>query len=72
MFNNCSNVISLDLSNFNTSKVTKMSQMFYNCPKLTTIGPVDTAEGWQTAPTIYTNMFYKCTATPKPSWYTSE
>ena len=33
-FEKCSNIIYLDLSNFNTSKVTEMSFMFNNCNKL--------------------------------------
>ena len=34
MFNECNELISLDLSNFDTSKVNDMSYMFYNCYKL--------------------------------------
>ena len=34
MFQACNELISLDLSNFNTSKVTDMSYMFYGCNKL--------------------------------------
>ena len=34
MFNNCSKIQSLDLSYFNTSKVTQMGYMFYNCKEL--------------------------------------
>ena len=37
MFNSCNKLISLDLSNFNTSKVTDMSYMFYYCNKLTSL-----------------------------------
>ena len=33
-FNECSNIISLDFSNFNTSNVTDMSGMFNECHKL--------------------------------------
>ena len=36
MFSSCSSLTSLDLSSFNTSNVTKMSSMFYNCLKLQT------------------------------------
>ena len=31
MFNECKNVISLDLSSFDTKNVNNMSYMFYNC-----------------------------------------
>ena len=34
MFYNCSNLISLDLSHFNTSSVTDMEYMFYGCSNL--------------------------------------
>ena len=34
MFDNCSNLTTLDLSNFNTSSVTSMGFMFYNCQRL--------------------------------------
>lgn len=35
MFNNCSSLTSLDVANFDTAKVTDMSNMFYGCRKLT-------------------------------------
>ena len=59
----------LDVSKFNTSKVTNMNNMFNNCHVLITIGPVDTASGWQHKPNNYTNMFTGSPDTPKPSWY---
>ena len=37
MFYICSNLTTLDLSNFNTSKVTNMNYMFASCEKLTTL-----------------------------------
>lgn len=37
MFENCSSLISLDLSGFNTQKVTNMGYMFYNCSSLTSL-----------------------------------
>ena len=37
MFSDCSKLTSLDLSSFNTSKVTDMSGMFYKCSKLTSL-----------------------------------
>ena len=47
----------LDLSNFDTSKVTNMHQMFYNCPQLTTLN----LSGFDTSnvTTMY-SMFYNC------------
>lgn len=69
MFYGCSGLTTLDLSKWDTSKVTYMSYMFQNCSKLTTIGPVDTASGWQHKPKDHTLMFQDCPATPKPSWY---
>ena len=35
MFNNCSKLTSLDVTNFNTAKVTDMSYMFSSCKSLT-------------------------------------
>lgn len=37
MFDLCSSLTSVDLSSFNTSKVTNMGSMFSNCTKLTKI-----------------------------------
>ena len=37
MFNNCTNLPSLDLSKFNTAKVTNMYDMFKNCTKLSSL-----------------------------------
>ena len=37
MFAGCSSLTSLDLSNFNTAKVTNMYSMFYNCYDLTSL-----------------------------------
>ena len=37
MFNGCSSLTSLNLSNFNTANVTDMSRMFYACHSLTTL-----------------------------------
>ena len=37
MFHNCLQLISLDLSNFDTSNVTNMSWMFYSCRNLTSL-----------------------------------
>ena len=37
MFQGCSSLTSLDLSNFDTSNVTNMQRMFFRCKKLTTL-----------------------------------
>ena len=37
MFSDCQSLTSLDLSGFNTSKVTDMSKMFFNCSSLTSL-----------------------------------
>ena len=37
MFYNCNNLTSLDLSNFDTSKVTNMNSMLYGCLNLSSI-----------------------------------
>lgn len=57
MFGYCSKLTSLDLSNFNTSKVTNMSDMFYGCSKLTSLNlsSFDTSDV-----TNMSNMFSNC------------
>ena len=37
MFSKCSNLINLDISNFNTNKVEDMQSMFNNCSNLTNL-----------------------------------
>ena len=37
MFHTCWSLTSLDLSNFNTEKVTYMNYMFYNCTNMTNL-----------------------------------
>ena len=60
MFNSCTGLTSLDLSSFNTSKVTNMSYMFNGCTNLRTIY---VGNGWSTAAvTGSTEMFYNCTS----------
>ena len=44
MFSSCSNLTTLDVSNYNTSAVTNMSSMFYGCSKLTSIIGTHTLE----------------------------
>ena len=57
MFGSCSNLISLDLSNFITSKVTDMSYLFYNCVKLTSLN----LSKFDTSKVLHMNsMFYNC------------
>jgi surface protein len=58
MFENCSSLTSLDLSNFKTDNVTNMGCMFYNCRKLKTIYVGD---NWNTdAVTSSYGMFDGC------------
>ena len=47
LLENCSNLTTLDLSNFNTSAVTNMSFMFNYCTNLTTIIGTHTLEDVQ-------------------------
>ena len=44
MFGYCGNLTTLDLSNFNTSKVTDMGNMFKYCEKLTTVKVINCDE----------------------------
>ena len=58
MFNGCSSLQSLDLSNFNTAKVNSMAFMFYTCSKLQSLD----LSNFNTAKvTDMRNMFYMCT-----------
>ena len=59
MFSNCNNLSSLDLSNFNTEKVTNMSGMFFGCSALTTIYASDNFKTDKV--TVGSNMFGGCT-----------
>ena len=66
MFSSCSGLTTLDVNNFNTSKVTTMQNMFYGCSDLTTIYvsefDSETNSGWTTsAVTNSTKMFGLCT-----------
>ena len=57
MFYNCSNLTSLDLSGFDTSKVTDMSSMFSNCSNLTSLD----LSGFDTSQvTNMADMFRSC------------
>ena len=57
MFYNCKNLSSLDLSNFNTEKVTDMNKMFYNCNKLSSL---DLSNFNTEKVTNMSGMFYNC------------
>ena len=58
MFNNCIILPSLDLSNFNTAKVTNMSCMFKNCKELSSL---TLSESFNTVNvTNMSSMFYGC------------
>ena len=57
MFYSCSNLNTLDVSNWNTSNVTTMHSMFYNCSNLTAL---DVSQ-WDTSNvTSMRAMFYSC------------
>ena len=59
MFNGCSSLTSLDLSNFNTSNVTNMGSMFHGCSSLTSLD----LSNWNTSNvTRAYNRFYNCTS----------
>ena len=58
MFDGCSNIISIDLSNFDTTNTTKMNKMFSKCKSLKSISGISE---WNTSNviTMYC-MFYQC------------
>ena len=58
MFYNCQNIISINISNFNTSNVTDMQKMFFNCSNLTTLSDISK---WNTDNVNNINwMFFNC------------
>ena len=61
MFFNCTNLTSLDLRDFDTSKVTDMSYMFQDCNKLTNL---DLSSFNTSQVTDMAYMFYKCSSLP--------
>ena len=71
MFNGCSNLTSLDLSGFDTSKVTNMGSMFRDCSKLISLD----LSGWNTSKVATMGyMFYGCsnlTSLDLSEWDTS-
>ena len=59
MFSYCTNITEIDLSNFNTSKLTDMTKMFYNCLSLTSLD----LSNFDTSNVIdMNNMFYNCSS----------
>ena len=58
MFQNCSALTTLDLSNFNTANVTNMSSMFYGCSGLKSL---DVSKFNTSKVTNMASMFYSCT-----------
>jgi surface protein len=56
MFYGCSSLTSLDMSSFDTSKVTNMSEMFHYCRKLRTITVSNSFKVASNNPV----MFYRC------------
>ena len=59
MFYTCTSLTSLDVSNFDTSKVTNMSNMFYTCSSLTSL---DVSNFDTSNVTWMSNMFEKCSS----------
>ena len=59
MFVDCTNIISLDLSEFNTSSVTDTSGMFYNCQKLANL---DVSNFDTSQVTTMRSMFFGCSS----------
>ena len=59
MFDGCSNLTSIDLSNFNTNNVNNMKRMFYECSSLTTI---DLSNFNTNNVTDMANMFLGCSS----------
>ena len=59
LFRNCSNLISVDLSQFDISNITSMSNAFYSCTSLTNL---DLSNWYTSNVTTMTNMFRNCTS----------
>ena len=72
MFNNCSSLTSLDVSNFNTSSVTYMNSMFSGCSGLTSLD----VSNFNTSSVIDMNFMFrdcsKLTSLDVSSWDTSK
>ena len=59
MFSHCSSLTSLDVTHFNTAKVTDMSAMFYSCSSLTSLDV--THFNTENVTKMY-SMFYSCSS----------
>ena len=59
MFSDCSSLTSLDVTHFNTAKVTDMSAMFYSCSSLTSLDV--THFNTENVTKMY-SMFYSCSS----------
>lgn len=59
MFNGCSGLSTLDLSNFNTSNVTTIGGMFKNCSGLSSLN-LSNFDTSKVADTGMVEMFYSC------------
>jgi surface protein len=58
MFDSCHNLLSLDLNTFDTTKVTSMEKMFYQCQK---INEIKLSNKFKTDNVVkFTNMFSSC------------
>lgn len=62
MFYNCRNIDSLDLSHFNTEKVTDTSHMFDDCSSLDSI---DISDFWTDCLKGTSDMFGRCNSLAK-------
>lgn len=59
MFSGCSSLTSLDVSSFQTGKVTNFGSMFYGCSSLTSLD----VSGWKTSScTTFASMFMNCSS----------
>ena len=56
LFSGCTNLETINISNFDTSKATSMIAMFYNCENL---NPIYVGEKWKLAPK-HNLMFDNC------------
>jgi len=66
MFQGCSELSTIDLSNFNTSRVENMDYMFRYCSELTTI-KVSSSKWSTVSVTSGKYMFYGCNSLPNYS-----
>ena len=64
MFRDCSSLISIDLSSFNTTNVNNMSSMFDGCSSLTSID-LSSFNTTNVNVNNMANMFYECSSLKK-------